>query len=500
MYLIYDETANTQTWQRNIYYFGGVFDGTAYVGQNMVGGQQWGDEQKNGTALLNGTPVTYAHGKCCLPLGGYIYMTGSSGGLYRAADWKGTGGIPKITAPGSPEPLPESLATDGTYLFSNDGQSANYNKIHKWIVDHAAGTITEAPGWPITIGSLSGSTVTRFRGISYYNGKIYTTNFKDAGDHAIYEIDATTGAYTVLATAPRFSGGDNTYQCVRYGNQIFLVGLDCKLSTYQLNDSTWSLTSSVDLNIPLTAAPQAGYYGIAVKGDGAKARYIWISSASNQITFWDLAPWSDPACTVAEARNAKNNYPITVQDAVVTGIGPGGFWVENKARTGGAFVKWSGSMPSVDTTVGIKGSAGSSTTGEKVINATNVTPGTSYKMKPLLLTNRSLGPATGSTGLANDGMLVTVYGKVTYFNTDNGVFYIDDGSGVANDTTTAAGVKILGVNDLFYDSTPNAELIYTFQPCYAVVTGLMRLEKSGSNIIRRVSPRGPDDIIINPLP
>lgn len=493
-FMIYQQFGQGTGGSGNLYYGGGVFDDAFYTGQIGQGAQQWRDEQIAGTALMNTTLVGYAPpapapaniAKASLPLGGYIYMSNGGGTLYRSANWSSD--PVQVDTP----VIAEAICTDGTYIYMTSGTSSDYHKVHKWAVNHSTGTVTEAAGWPVSIGT---STSVRFRGISCYNGKLYLANFKKTGE--LYEVDATTRAVSNIATVS--TAADNHYQCVRYGNRIFLVGLDGVLRTFSLSGSTWTLSASDDLGI---AAKEC--YGIGVKGEGITPRYAWVTNKPGQVSFFDLYPGSVAAGGIGEARHAKNGYPVAVsaQDASVTAIGAEGFWAEDKDRSAGIFVQWTGEKPAVNTEVGLTGGVITSASGEKQFVVKTMSTGNQYAIDPVFLTQKSAGPAGGVSGLANDGMLVTICGSGKYYDPYyNLSIYVEDGSGVANDVPgTAAGMKICKVDGSPLWDVPNIERIAYGLPCMVTVTGVVRLEKlTDGTIIRRIDARSGSDIVITNL-
>jgi len=511
-----------------------VFNGKLYTGQLGECAQLWGDEQVNPaqtydywnglewvpapptaefSARVNMTqpwmpvgvygPMAWGRpiAKCSIPVGGWIYIGGGGTGMFRTQSWwTGTSQaeIVPIATPGGE--LPESMCTDGEYIFSTTyswiGQS-NANRIYKYVPDHVAGTLTNASGWPVTVAGASG-----FSGISYYGGKIYAV---DSGSpYGIYEIDAATGVATKLADFiyPNALGDDT--QVVRYGNQLFIVcaATSChKLYTYTLSGAVWTAISS--LVVQDNTLYPLDVYGVAVKGDGTTAKYAWVTAEGATMQFFGLSdPWAGSP-TDLKAATWKTGYRAYVDNAVVTAIGPdGGFWIENRDRTTAAHVIWGDTPPAIGNLVTIKGTGGKTASGERELTAV---PGTGMvegswadpEVKPFIMTNRSLGSATGSKGLANDGMLVKVYGKVTYYDPSSGAFYIDDGSGVPSDIPLIKGVKVLKADGSTMAEVPNWALVTAGSTCYARVTGVVRLEKlPDGTIIRRIDARSDGEIVI----
>lgn len=510
----------------SIYYIGQVAGDTCYTGQiwNAAGtgcAQQWGDQQIGGTALLNHTPDGFQAtppqsptniAKASLPLGGYIYLVNGGGGIYRTATWDCTGGMYPVS--GLPV-IAECICTDGNFIYMTSGTSASYMKVYKLAVDHVAGSVSVVSGWPVTVGDAT----VRFRGISYYGGKLYLANFlySSGAGGQIWEMDANTGALTQLATN-RTNAYNSHYQVVRYGDQLFLVGLDCNLYTYTYNPgSPASATLLSTAPTGYTYASPYGLFGIGVKGDGTTARYAWITAPGARMSFWDLTPYTGTATHFGDPM--ASSYKFYVDEAVVTAsvdyvdpIDPSkskrGFWVENKDRTTATFVAWTGDLPAQNTmvTIGAPAAAvGKTETGERTVTAAVVTPSGQYAVQPLFTTNKNLGPATGSAGLANDGMLVKVSGKVTGCHALEQAFYVDDGSGVANDTPNEqvpAALKGLKIGRL--DGSGLWDVSWNFwdgTQGYATVVGIVRLEKAaGGTVIRRIDFASGADVVITPIP
>lgn len=536
-YKIYHQTSEL-TGGGNIYYCGGVFDGKLYTGQNSQCAQQWGDEQvavpvqtydtwdpglqqwvpsltTDFSARLNMTqpwmPVglygPYAWprpvAKCSVPLGGYIYMAGGGTAFFRTAGWWTGTEQPEITMLNTPAgEILDCICTDGQYIYAttwSPNVPERINKIYKYSID-VAGTVSNVSGWPVTVPGT-----TAFSGISYYGGKIYAV---DGGSpYGIYEIDAGTGAATKLAdfVYPNYAGNDT--QVVRYGNQMFITcaATEChKLYTYTLNGGVWSATSSFVIATDDAGLDKRDTYGVAVKGDGTSAKYAWVTAEGSTIFFLGLTdPWAGSP-TDLRAVEFKNAHRAHVS-GVITATGPGDtFWIENAARTTAALVYWNWleAPVTIGNTVTVKGHAGRNAHGERTLTpivGTGVTEGAAADpaVKPLIMSNRALGPATGSVGLRNDGMLVTVYGKVTHYEASLDCFYIDDGSGVQSDLPDVKGVKVQKADTLPMIYVPNWDRLVAGETCYATITGVVGLEKlADGTTIRRINARSDADIKI----
>lgn len=466
----------------SIYYIGGVYGDHCYTGQISHSAQEWGDAQVGGTAIVNqstaGGMANWA--KASLPLGGYIYSTNGANDMRRQSAWSATSEAVLPAATWSPD----DICTDGTYIYGTQGSSGaggpDTNKIYKWSINHATNTLTNV--WTVTQGTAS---THRFRSLSCLNGKLYAVNHKAGGE--IYEVDCVTGVLTQIASV---SSTALAYQCARYGNDLFVVGLDGNLVRFTLS-GTWSQTAKWALPYPHDST--YGLFGIGLKGDGVTARYAWITTPYGQMSFWDLIPGLSSGKGLA-GLTWQGGFPASIEDGIVTAqfASDASFWVENKDRTVGARVSTGGAMPGIGNRVSITGTQGKSASGEKTLTATTVGVGSPQDpIEPLFVTNKALG-----TGLATDGMLVKVCGNITGSITEPVVaFYIDDGSGIASDTVDVKGVKISHVLSAGADL---ADIYESFAGGgYAVVTGIVRYDKVGSDpVTYRVDPLSLDSIVI----
>ena len=498
-----------------------VHDDTAWIGWYGYGAQQWGDEQKMGMVPTNIThPMTFAPGmtailnatdylanydgnvaKAAFPLGGYIYMsnawTGPLGGGYmcRIPTWDFTG-APEILSwpagsPASGGDSPDGACTDGTdiYTVCASGSSNSQRHIYGWTVNGTA--LTQK--WIAVMPA-------RCRMVSYYApaDKLYAAN---QANGEIYEIDPATGAYTTIAQAA--DTGATLYQCVRYGNKIYAISNGTEaLHTFTFDHGTWSETSVVPLGM-------GDIYGIGVKGDGTEAQYFWITSIAGKVSFWALHPFEGTPKDLGDADNWKNGYPVYTK-AVVTAHAPSqGFWVENQSRTAGAFVAYQGALPGIGKFVTIKAGAGKNDAGERVLTpiaaADAVVEGETADpgVEPLIMTGKSLGSSATGIGVATDGMLVKITGKVTGHTIGTefpGAIYLDDGSTLqSGQADPAIGVKISKLDGLeLYDDSDPVENIYAVasETCFATVTGIVRIRKVGDIYVREIQVRSGADIKI----
>ena len=504
----------------NPFLCGGVFDGNVIFGQisncvkmyghTLIG---WLDPPLYKTPDAIGNDDFTA--KCATVLNGYIYCTTGYGDIRQSVDWGDLGRympFNKTSTVPATDPTnvllrkkvnndSSALVTDGTYLYAQDdnlGGNAATNTIYKWQMNHANGgsIVGNVSPFPKTITGYS-----QFLGICYYDGKIYAAEGMNGGQ--ILEIDTTSGVVTPLLSAANLlpNTGGNYGQVARYGDKIFVGTASGHLYTWQLIAGTWTLVSGYDLHMDEFPSITRYVLGLAANS----ARSLWVTTGGC-LRYYDLPPGS--AGSLKDV-NFDTGLSEWVNDAVITAKAPAGegFWVENIDRTTAAFVAYTGDMTTLDigNLVTIKAMASRNASGERVLTPTlgadAVVEGAAAELKPLMMTNKTMGPVTGSIGLANDGMLVKIAGKVTGVSGAQG-FFLDDGSGVPSDSSPILGVKVVLANGGFMDSegVNNWQMIFESpQPCTAVVTGVVRLEKIGDTVYRRIDARSAADIVITAL-
>lgn len=128
---------------------------------------------------------------------------------------------------------------------------------------------------------------------------------------------------------------------------------------------------------------------------------------------------------------------------VVSAAFDGYFYIESNQRAYGIRVVKANHGLTVGQSVTVAGAVKTLASGERYINATQITATGTDTIKPLGMTNKALGGGdygttsgskqvgvTSGNGLNNIGLLIKTTGKVGTVNTSNGWFMIDDGSGV----------------------------------------------------------------------
>ncbi|HOI55435.1 MAG TPA: PEP-CTERM sorting domain-containing protein [Phycisphaerae bacterium] len=247
---------------KNVYYGGGVFNGLFYTGQLNYGPLAYDSVQTGGTAMVHGYELGSTDGGCkaSVPIGDYVFWSSNTGakGVSRLnSDWTGNVG------PVNPGSDPEGLTTDGTHLFTNSDTTRNM--ICKYSIANEAASFSLTEELAVTIDGAS-----RFRALSYYDGLIYVV---DTTGNGIYEINASTGAYTHLGTHI----GSGAYQVVRYSDELLVVGLDDMLTVYDFTGGVLGDATAYNLN-------QGDLYGIGVLGNGTDVTGFWVTSATGEIS------------------------------------------------------------------------------------------------------------------------------------------------------------------------------------------------------------------------
>jgi hypothetical protein len=274
---------------KNIYYGGGVYNGTFYTGQLNYGPLAYASVQTDGTAKVNGYDLqTTAGSKSSVPIGDYIYWSSNNGATAISrldSDWNNNVG------PVNPGSNPEGLATDGTALFTNSDTARNV--IYKYSITNSTSSFS--------LDQLFATTITdaaRFRALSYYDGMIYVADVGTGSDtgKGIYEIDASTGAYTKLGTHI----GYGAYQVARYNDELLVVGLDSNLTIYDFTGGVLGAGKAYNLN-------QGQLYGIGVVGNGTDVTGFWVTSATGEISHFAVP---EPSSILALAGGLGCLFPL----------------------------------------------------------------------------------------------------------------------------------------------------------------------------------------------
>lgn len=126
---------------------------------------------------------------------------------------------------------------------------------------------------------------------------------------------------------------------------------------------------------------------------------------------------------------------------------------------------------------------------------------------PLAMSNRALGGrdlnqytvgVVGGFGPNNIGLLVRTWGKVTWVDTANQYFYIDDGSGLKDGTLRTDGTAVTGIR-VSYGGLAQGVAAVTppITNAYAVVTGICSTVRGivGTEVRPNLRVRNGSDIL-----
>ncbi len=210
--------------------------------------------------------------------------------------------------------------------------------------------------------------------------------------------------------------------------------------------------------------------------------------------FWPLG-------TISSAKLVANGRGVDIDGAIVSAAFSDHFYIESDDRHCGIRVNRAGHSLQAGVRVHVIGSMNTSSEGERCIDASDVQQGTPPNdvgsVDWLGISLRSLGgrdwyydaPSgagqkgiVAASGLNNIGLLVRVWGEVTYQGSD--CFYLDDGSGVS-DPSGHSGVKVLGSvplppgeNPATWDPIGQPVQVTGISCCYKVGEDLHRLIRS----------------------
>lgn len=152
--------------------------------------------------------------------------------------------------------------------------------------------------------------------------------------------------------------------------------------------------------------------------------------------------------SIADAKGLMNNTPVAIPVTSVTAKFADMFYMQDQGRASGIRVE-SAVGPAANYTVVVCGRLGLVNGCERALLDCKIVPGgLGAVVQPLMMNTRWVGGEpfgpytpgiTSGSGLNNVGLLVAVAGKVTALTADG--FYLDDGSGVQDDSAHA-GLKV----------------------------------------------------------
>lgn len=199
------------------------------------------------------------------------------------------------------------------------------------------------------------------------------------------------------------------------------------------------------------------------------------------------------ATSIAQIKARPDGVPVIHNSAIVSEAWPDYFYIETQDRSCGIRVDGQGTELTLPTRVDVTGILRTNPDGERYIDTGGATPHASTdSAEPLFLINSRLGGGDwmyslssgagqkgvkGGAGLNSIGLLVNTMGRVTFADTGNGYFCLDDGSAL-DDGSGHLGVKTLGTVPVEEGQDPVGK--------YVKVTGISSCYQSGSDLFRLI--------------
>ena len=306
--------------------------------------------------------------------------------------------------------------------------------------------------------------------------------------------------------------GPNSYTTKSYGHFVAANGDATKPATPVITAPATTADSS-KLSASWTATGASYRYAISVTPDDQGEYAVnWTTTTANNVTatglnlrnnttyYWYVQAksasgvWSDVAVssgtlvarpmTLGEAKELPVGTDVSISNLIVTKTASDQFQAQDVIPLAGArFISTAnpaeGAIISVTGTVSANGP-------EKTITVKTITVTGSATPKPLGIRASQAGgaPFKGNNGVASDGMLVTVTGKISGWDMQNMYIYVDDGSGAKNDTPAGSvtsavpGIKAGPTSQAFVNPVE-----------YYKVTGIVRFDVApGGGYIPRIEP------------
>lgn len=253
---------------------------------------------------------------------------------------------------------------------------------------------------------------------------------------------------------------------------------------YQYNGIDW-----VRLNYDHSAiAPQDARRIPTLVYDPDHQMVLFVDTRARKI--WGLTSGLETqVSTIEQARALTNGTLVAIDGKVVSRRFNGYFYMQEPNGTTGIRVSSASTAASEGKVVNVIGTVATLPTGEKQIIAQVVGVAGDGEVRPIAMCNQDLGGVAapgrpgvfGGTGPNNMGLLVTLFGKVTYVG--SGFVYIDDGSGLS-DGSGNVGVKVM-LNGVEAPSLNE----------YVEVTGISGVESIAGHNARVILVAQPNDIV-----
>ena len=244
----------------------------------------------------------------------------------------------------------------------------------------------------------------------------------------------------------------------------------------------------------------AQYHYVIVEVNGNHVDCVAKNDSGAVIDTWDYTV--TPPASIASLKALPGGSPVYLADKTVT-VGndqlTSTIYIEELDRSSG--IKIAATSPTVKQgdKIHVSGTLGVSQTERQISSPTFTIHTGPFALPPSIgMVTRDVGGAslngytpgvTGGVGTHNTGLLVTIWGKVTYRDTTGKLFYVDDGCRL-EDGSGQKGVQVYcggrptGNNLTMPDTTK-----------YAVVTGISTRRVVSGQTIRCIRPRKQTDIV-----
>ncbi len=375
-----------------------------------------------------------------------LYVGGSVGSEVKNCSWtdKEVFGWPFVVVDG---------ASKGLKFHNNWIAPRAVNYCHG-IIDQSSGgnhkfynnTLVGVSDWAF-ISTVSTS------GVEFRNNIIY-----NAGSGSIYGANFAHSNNILSSTGANYGNGATAGSGEFVADPLFAnAGAD----DYHLQAGSPAIDAGIDVGLPFAgAAPDLGAFEYAPAFESANVG--------------DLLAKADG--TAVKLTTSVVTVPSGVfSDDVI--------YVEDESRAAGIRVHAPSANALLGDRVSVEGTMATTAAGERMIEATQVTfISAGDALTPL----GTAGKAISGDGLDNSGLLVKIWGNVTFKADDNSYFCVDDGSG-KSDGLGHAGIPVI-VSDLTsgLGTIPSSG--------YALVTGVAGAKDLGGGVVPVVRVRGSDDI------
>jgi hypothetical protein len=240
--------------------------------------------------------------------------------------------------------------------------------------------------------------------------------------------------FTVLSPASITSQPGNQAACTGESVQ-FCIGASGSSLKYQWKKNGLPISGATTscYSIPSAGPADAGSYTCTVSNS--------CSTATSSEAVLTVSPCEN----IPAAKQMGDGSSIAIKGKLVSIVLPDSFYIEEDDRTAGLLVVRPGHGLSTGSRVDVSGLLGTNSDGERYLGSTVIGTVVTGQpaVQPLGLANRWLGGADwmysaltgagqkgvlGGVGLNNIGLLVRVWGQVTYVDPGGAFAYLDDGS------------------------------------------------------------------------